>query len=85
MNDDAPLWAQEVIRSVGRIEGKLDAFNGTFANHVVDNKIVADKVQDIQLGLAQYRGALKVWGAMATVAASGVAGGLHFVGKKFGW
>ena len=85
MSDDAPPWAQEVIRSVGRIEGKIDAFNGVFASHAAEDKVLAGRVQDIQISMAQQRGSTKTWGMVATGAASGLGVAVHFLGKKFGW
>ena len=85
MSDDAPPWAQDVIRSLGQIEGKIDAYSLSFANHVAEDKVTAGHVQDIQLVLARQRGAATTWGVVATGAASVVGAAVHFLGKKFGW
>ena len=85
MNDDAPHWAQEVIRSLGQIEGKIDAYSISFANHVAEDKVTAGQVQNIQLELARQRGSATTWGIVATGAASVVGAAVHFLGKKFGW
>lgn len=85
MSDDAPPWAQDVIRSLGQIEGKIDAYSLAFATHVAEDKVTAGHVQDIQLDLARQRGAATTWGIVATAAASVVGASVHFLGKKFGW
>lgn len=89
IEEGAPAWAQEVIRSVGRIEGKIDAFQGNFATHVAEDKALANEIQEIKLNMATMAGERKV-GVKVMSAVTGigsvVGGGLfHVAMKKLGW
>ena len=89
IDEFVPTWAQDMIRSQGRIEGKIDAFNGSFASHVAEDKVLAGHVQDIQLAMATQRGERKVGVKLLSIVTgvgSVVGGGIfHLAAKKLGW
>lgn len=77
MSDDAPSWAVPLIQSLGRVEGKLDTLSSGFAQHLLDDKVAAGKVELIE---KQMVAAAAATGAKAKI----IAAFTHLASSAFG-
>jgi len=71
MRDDAaPAWALEMTQTLGEIKGSLTALNTTFTQHVVDDKVLSDRIGAVERKMSWQAGATRVWSLVASAAAS---------------
>lgn len=83
MSDDQ---IAQVFGSLGRIEQKIDGHVDTVASHVAQDerfqKYIFEAVQGLQLSQAKQKGAVKVWGLVATAIATAAGSALTFIMKR---
>lgn len=76
----------DIQRTLGRVEQKIDGHAVSLTQHVADDKVVAralfERIEVLQLGMAQQRGSAKVW-SMLAVAAGAILGAVSsfFAGR----
>jgi hypothetical protein len=57
------LDANEVMRSLGRIEAKIDGHTAWMTKHVADDALMADDIQKLQITGARQKGFLTAMAA----------------------
>jgi hypothetical protein len=62
----------EIMRSLGRIEQKIDGHTIWMTQHVADDKLMAADIQKLQLGASRLRGVITALSAVGTVLGAGV-------------
>jgi len=70
MSDDV---MNEIMRSLGRIEQKIDGHSTWMEQHVADDKVMAEDIKRLQMSGARQRGVLAALATVGTVVGS-VAG-----------